>query len=677
MESLRTADRLGVLESLGVGYLVQYEDGTIVEANGPAREYLAMGLLPGPVRATGGPSLRMEPRCVDVTGVPLPTEAHPVHRVMRTGGSVRGVTLGIEPGTPRARWVRMDCGRITVAGTGRDAVATVVTDVTAETELTRESAVAADRATRLMAPVRDVVCRLDARDRFLDVSDSCLRVLGTPAEDLFGRGAGGLVHAEGAEEFRSALTRARITGTGQAQLRMRRGDGELRWVDISVHRVDPVAGRPEPGTELHLLLRDVHDRVLAEQERAEVDHRYHVLAENTGELVCVLDPRSRFVYVSPSVEPMLGHRPGDLVGTAVDGLVHPEEAAEMRQVLESVGQGTPRRLRHRWRTSGDDWIWVETGWRPVPGKDGAVQEIRLSSRGIADRLSDQEAVHVARESVRLTVAAAGHAMARTDPDGRILQVNDALVALVRRSVRELQGQMLRTLVPAQDPDPAAVLRGPGPGQERDELRREQRLLRGDGSVVWVDLKLSAVRNRTGAVRELLATIVDLTAQRVFGERLRGLDRHDPLTATGTPEVLRDRMTGYLADPRVTRLALVRADLDGFRRLNEVKGRRACDTALVVTADRLRQAVREADLVARIGADEFAVLCPGVDRRYVERLGQRINRALTGTVPGLGSVGASVGVATARPGDSAQDVLARAEAAMSVVRRSGGGGWAVD
>ncbi len=678
MLSVQAVGSSGVLDALGAGFAVHDASGEVLQANGVARELMQLGLG----AADAGPA------CVDVSGTPLPGADLPPLRVLRTGEPVRGFVVGLNPGTPQARWVRVDSAVVTPAGPGLTAtVATLMIDVTAETERARDSAAAADRATRLMAPVADVICRLDATDRFVDVSRSACEVLGFAPEDLFGRRLAGMVHVEGAAALRQALTAARVSGSGQALVRLRRFDGELRWVDIAVRRVDPVAGgaagpvAPTPGPatgELHAVLRDVHDRVLAEQQRADSDRRYRLLADNIAELVCVHDAQRRFVYVSPSVRAMLGHRPEELVGRGMTELVHPDDVSAVEQATAPLAGGVETAASYRVRRAGDaGWAWVETSWRPILGAGGELVEIHASTRDVSERVAGDQALAAAEESFRLTFDAAPQGMARLAPDGRMQRVNAALAAMLGRPRCELEGQLLRAVTHPDDIDPAALLRERLAGGQDDGLRRDQRLLRADGSALWVDLTLTAVRDTAGGVRHVVARLVDTTAERVLGEQLRGLDAHDPLTAAGTGELLLSRLAEALSDPRTRPVAVVRVDLDGFRRLNDARGRVAGDRVLVVTVQRLRAAVRDSDVVARLGGDDFAVLCPGVDHDYVERLGQRLSKALTGTVAGAGHLSASIGIATARAGDTAADVMSRADAALSVVKRSGGAGWAVD
>jgi diguanylate cyclase (GGDEF)-like protein/PAS domain S-box-containing protein len=311
---------------------------------------------------------------------------------------------------------------------------------------------------------------------------------------------------------------------------------------------------------------------------------------------------------------------------------------------------------------------------------------------VADvRIAGDQELAAAEESFRLAFDSASCAMARLTSDGRLQRVNDVLCAMVGRSRTELEGRPLRLLTHPDDPDPVAEL-ADRLATGDTELRRDQRLLRRDGSTAWVDLTLTAVRalgDRAlgdqalgdqalgDQVRHLVAQLVDTTAERVLAEQLRGPDLHDPLTTAATAELLRERLDAALEDPRRPAVALMRVDLDRFRQLNDVRGQVAADRVLVVTVQRLRTAARETDLVARLGGDDFAVLCVGVDHAHVERFAQKVSRSLSGSIGGIGPVTASIGVATARPGDGSDDVLNRAAAALSVVKRSGGSGWAVD
>ena len=219
------------------------------------------------------------------------------------------------------------------------------------------------------------------------------------------------------------------------------------------------------------------------------------------------------------------------------------------------------------------------------------------------------ALAAVEESFRLAFDAASHGMARLTSDGRLQRVNDALCTMVGRSRAELEGRPLQLLTHPDDTDPVAELRDrlvTGAG----EVRRDQRLRLPDGSSAWVDLTLTAERDSGSQMRHLVAQLVDTTAERVLTEQLRGLDLHDRLTTAATADLLRERLDAALADPSRPGVALMRVDLDGFRRLNDARGQVVGDRVLVVAVERLRAAAREGDLVARLGGDDFAVALVG-------------------------------------------------------------------
>ena len=118
------------------------------------------------------------------------------------------------------------------------------------------------------------------------------------------------------------------------------------------------------------------------------------------------------------------------------------------------------------------------------------------------------------------------------------------------------------------------------------------------------------------------------------------------------------------------------DLDGFKQINDRYGHATGDRVLIDIAERLRQATRGADLVARLAGDEFVVILddlpPGADvNTVVAELEKRLRECLAAPLR-IGelvlSVGASVGTASSNPGELSYEVLGRADAAMFADKR---------
>lgn len=168
---------------------------------------------------------------------------------------------------------------------------------------------------------------------------------------------------------------------------------------------------------------------------------------------------------------------------------------------------------------------------------------------------------------------------------------------------------------------------------------------------------------------------DITEEKALWERMRYLAEFDVMTGLAN----RSRFQARLAEPNDLRdadcsiAALMLVDLDGFKQVNDGHGHVLGDECLKEAARRLAEACREAELVARIGGDEFAVLLGRrFDRDAVERLAREVVAAMSRPVVLEGrslALGASVGVAEA-DGRTSADLFAEADAALYAAKAAG-------
>lgn len=124
------------------------------------------------------------------------------------------------------------------------------------------------------------------------------------------------------------------------------------------------------------------------------------------------------------------------------------------------------------------------------------------------------------------------------------------------------------------------------------------------------------------------------------------------------------------------LAVLIIDLDGFKSINDTCGHDAGDEVLRTVAQRLKESVRSADVIARIGGDEFVVVMTGPRvhrsaRLLAGRLAAEIARPIAGRL-GVQQVGASIGVATGVAPISLAELLAHADAEMYAQKRGRAG-----
>lgn len=182
------------------------------------------------------------------------------------------------------------------------------------------------------------------------------------------------------------------------------------------------------------------------------------------------------------------------------------------------------------------------------------------------------------------------------------------------------------------------------------------------AIAWDDGNASLVRT----AGDLLCLSV---ARQRAEERLARLAHHDPLTGLANRTQLTAALRLALArrDRRPGTPSLLFCDLDGFKAINDQFGHAAGDRALVVVSRALGSVVRRGDLIARVGGDEFVVLCSeqGSPSEAME-VAERIRSAVEALDDRDGvplRIGVSVGVAAAEADDDEDTLLLRADRAM--------------
>ena len=230
------------------------------------------------------------------------------------------------------------------------------------------------------------------------------------------------------------------------------------------------------------------------------------------------------------------------------------------------------------------------------------------------------------------------------------------------------------------------------GLEPHEFRGELEYYCKDGSTVWTDVQVIPHIDDAGALIEILGVTRDISdrkrhedelqaardataaANEALSQANRELERlamTDDLTGLwnrrqafqrGEEEIRRAQRSG---DP----LSLLLIDLDRFKSVNDTMGHVRGDGVLIDTARILSASIREVDLVARWGGEEFLVLAPATSAEDAELLAERVRRAVE-TESRDPNVTVSIGLASWTAGDTLADLVQRADTALYAAKDSG-------
>jgi diguanylate cyclase (GGDEF)-like protein len=444
---------------------------------------------------------------------------------------------------------------------------------------------------------------------------------------------------------------------------------------------------------------DSHDMVQDEGLRLEA-RVAGALSRAAGNFAALLDARFRVAWVSETFAPMFGGL--EPVGRSAFDLLHPDDHEIAADAIVHYTENADE-----YRTLPLTW---DTGTVTVrlQSDDGQYHPVEIA---LYNRLADPgvEAILVlGRRTVdRSDLARAIDLMGLGAPITEILPV---IARLVDNTIDGARSQFVywdedatRTIqattaaLPTVGTHLIDAARTTGEVQEARRCRGELNGVAGHYGAVWIvplvvpgtlaevvgclvvwcrfdlDLIQGPQTNIHQAVRLASLAVVDHRTK----QQLRFDATHDALTETHNRASF-DREVARTAATRPC--AVLYLDLDDFKPVNDGYGHAVGDDVLVEIATRLRHCVRGDDLIARIGGDEFAVLCPGIaEHDAAVALAQRIVDELGSPMDVRGEtirVGVSVGLAFGAAGDDAAGLLVRADAAMYAAKAEGKGRYSV-
>lgn len=189
-----------------------------------------------------------------------------------------------------------------------------------------------------------------------------------------------------------------------------------------------------------------------------------------------------------------------------------------------------------------------------------------------------------------------------------------------------------------------------------------------GNRRWIRITATVERENGVAVR-IFGMKQDITEEKILSDRTRYLAEYDVLTGLANRSSFQPALTGMIGGEG----ALLLVDLDGFKSINDTYGHAAGDYCLQQAALRLKGIGEVAEMVARIGGDEFAILVgPGSDHAALAALAQQVIERIGRPIDYAGDlleIGASIGIA---PFDGAleSELLMKADSALYAAKAAG-------
>lgn len=236
--------------------------------------------------------------------------------------------------------------------------------------------------------------------------------------------------------------------------------GEERSAELLYARNDrwlSVRALPH-GSGLVAFYRDITRAQQAETALKQSEARYRMMAEHVSDVLIVSDIAGKCMWISPSIEAMLGYRPEELIGTVLSDLLHPDDLPAIDDEFAASDPHAPLRFTFRYRHKDGSWRWSETTGRVLFDDAGQPGESIFVARDVTNRMETRAALERSRDDAEATARAKSSFLAnmsheiRTPMNGVIgmtsLLADTSLSDAQRRfvSVIRSSGEMLLTLI---------------------------------------------------------------------------------------------------------------------------------------------------------------------------------------------------------------------------------------
>ncbi len=398
--------------------------------------------------------------------------------------------------------------------------------------------------------------------------------------------------------------------------------------------------------------------------------------EQLGEAVAILgtprdaSARSHFLHVNAGFAALFGLGASDLAGKDLDLMFGPltdrDAVATLRaRVAEGDAAHGTLVLYGRDRAPA----WVEVASMPVRD-EGAVVQHAVTFRDVTSRKQFEDALEIEKSKLQTTLAAIAEAVVTVLHDGRVEFVNAAAQRILGIDRAEALGAHVDDVLVLLDDDaqPIRLVEG------LDDVRRGTAHLRTRGDIVDVAYVTSRIDAEDGGA---VIVLRDVTMENRLAMRLSFEASHDPLTGLLNRRAFMERLEEAVstARERRERHAVGFLDLDRFKIVNDRLGHGAGDRLLCEVSHLMARAVRNGDVLARIGGDEFALLLSNCGLDDARRVADKVRAAVEAyRIESNGmvlDVGVSIGLAPIEAGTAgAADALDEADAACYQAKAAG-------
>ncbi|WP_181307157.1 PAS domain-containing sensor histidine kinase [Rufibacter sp. XAAS-G3-1] len=283
----------------------------------------------------------------------------------------------------------------------------------------------------LLDSTADLICTFSPDGRLLQVNQACQSLLGyTPAE-MVGRNYRAFIHPEDMATTEADTSEVLLKeSTLNFKNRYFHKNGSIVYFSWSTSHI-------RETNKMYCIARDISKDVLLEAKDREKEYRLQTLLQEGQDIVCIIDRKGIYSFVSGSIRHVLGFEPNDLVGSTAFDFIHPEDIPDVLSAFGMVLAGENVKTQpFRFKSKTGEWRWLET--RGVNCfHHPAINGIIINSRDITDRLEAQKQLERSEKMYKALFENNPDSVYSINKEGFFTSVNAATIASSGYTQQEL------------------------------------------------------------------------------------------------------------------------------------------------------------------------------------------------------------------------------------------------
>jgi len=399
------------------------------------------------------------------------------------------------------------------------------------------------------------------------------------------------------------------------------------------------------------------------------------------------DLNFKTVEWNPAAETIFGYTKEEVIGKHITELILPEDMKELVEgifldMLSGKG-GDTHSINENITKDGRRIIcdWYNTALKDVDGRGIGMASL---VNDITERIHTEEALKESEERLKTILSAAPDPIVIYSNQGDTEYLNPAFVDVFGWTLDKLKGKRMPFVPDDQKQVTSEKLKELL--DSGNKVQFETKRLTKHGSSIDVIISASCIKNIDGKISKVIAIVKDITDQKQAKQELKLLNlkleheaTHDPLTGAPNRRAILDKLSDELARARRgnLKLSIGLCDIDHFKHVNDTYGHQVGDDVLCNFVKTVQNTLRPYDLVGRYGGEEFLLVIPDlpasvglIEEKIYERVRAKIADHKMITRAGDVRITISIGIASRRGDDTAETMIAKADAALYRAKENG-------